>query len=75
MPFLPMYDAQQVCSLLGADEMMYQTIEDLVAVGRGLNCDIQTFDASCFDGIYCTGRQVCQPRGPTGCGQVVWLRF
>ena len=30
-------------------------MEDLVAVGRGLNPEIENFDASCFDGVYCTG--------------------
>lgn len=49
---------EQVCQILGADAMMYQTVDDLVAVGRGLNSAIETFDASCFDGVYCTGESL-----------------
>ena len=32
-----------------------QTVEDLMAVGRELNPELKNFDASCFDGVYCTG--------------------
>ena len=36
---------------------MYQSMEDLVAVGQGLNNAIDIFDASCCEGIYCTGER------------------
>jgi amidophosphoribosyltransferase len=45
----------QVCAKLGADGLIYQTVEDLVAVGRGMNPDIAEFDTSCFTGTYVTG--------------------
>ena len=35
-----------------------------MAVGQGLNNAIDIFDASCFDGIYCTGEsEECRCRG------------
>jgi len=45
----------EVCAKLGADGLIYQTVEDLVAVGRGMNPDIAEFDTSCFTGTYVTG--------------------
>jgi amidophosphoribosyltransferase len=45
----------EVCTLLRADGLLYQTVDDLVAVGRELNPSIVEFDASCFTGRYVTG--------------------
>ena len=39
-----------VCQVLGADGLLYQSIDDLVAVGRELNPAIHSFDTSCFTG-------------------------
>ena len=36
--------------VLGADGLLYQSIEDLVSVGRELNPSIANFDTSCFTG-------------------------
>lgn len=36
--------------MLGADGLIYQGVEDLVACGRDLNPDIHDFDDSCFTG-------------------------
>ncbi len=47
----------QICSVLGADGLVYQEVEDLIAVGHELNPAIERFDASCFDGKYCTGER------------------
>ncbi len=45
----------EVCAALGADRMIYQDLEDLIAaVGKG-NKNIKHFDTSCFDHKYITG--------------------
>lgn len=48
---------EQICEVLGADGLIYQEVDDLIDVGKGLNHGIGRFDASCFDGHYCTGEQ------------------
>lgn len=48
-------DNQQICEKIGADELIYQTLEDLVAaVGTG-NPDVALFETSVFNGEYVTG--------------------
>ncbi len=46
---------QEVETLLGADWLIYQTLEDLVEAVREGRPDIERFDASCFSGEYVTG--------------------
>lgn len=47
-------DVDDICSLIGADKLIFQSIEDLVlAVGSG-NPDIKCFDTSVFNGNYIT---------------------
>lgn len=46
---------EEICNVLGADGLLYQTVEDLVGVGKELNPSIKRFEASCFDGDYVTG--------------------
>jgi amidophosphoribosyltransferase len=46
---------EEICQTLGADGLIYQTVEDLLQAGMGMNAQIPRFDASCFDGDYCTG--------------------
>lgn len=41
---------EEICTELGADALIYQSIEDLVAVGHDLNPSISEFDTSCFTG-------------------------
>jgi amidophosphoribosyltransferase len=45
----------EICATLGADGLIYQTVEDLLQAGLGMNAQIPRFDASCFDGDYVTG--------------------
>jgi amidophosphoribosyltransferase len=47
--------AEQVADLIGADWLIYQDLEDLVAACRHEDADIEEFDTSCFSGEYVTG--------------------
>ncbi len=48
-------DAEQIATIIGADALIFQTLEDLVAaVGLG-NLDIKRFETSVFNGNYVTG--------------------
>lgn len=48
-------DNDAICKQIGADELIFQTLEDLItAVGMG-NTDITRFDTSVFNGDYVTG--------------------
>lgn len=46
---------EEVAAEIGADWLIYQDIDDLVACAREGNPDIQQFDCSVFDGQYITG--------------------
>eukprot|EP00241_Pyramimonas_parkeae_P017089 CAMPEP_0114293988 /NCGR_PEP_ID=MMETSP0059-20121206/9884_1 /TAXON_ID=36894 /ORGANISM="Pyramimonas parkeae, Strain CCMP726" /LENGTH=627 /DNA_ID=CAMNT_0001415731 /DNA_START=16 /DNA_END=1900 /DNA_ORIENTATION=+ len=46
---------EEVGEVLGADSLIYQSVEDLIQVGKEHNPKIASFDASCFDGTYVTG--------------------
>ena len=46
---------QEICELIGADALIFQKLEDLVAAAREGNPDIERFDCSVFDGEYITG--------------------
>jgi amidophosphoribosyltransferase len=48
-------DEEAVRQVLGADGLVYQSVEDLIAVGKELNPTVEIFDAACFDGHYVTG--------------------
>src|SRR5476649_1982742 len=45
----------EVASLIGADWLIYQDLEDLVAACRHDDARIEEFDTSCFSGEYVTG--------------------
>ena len=47
-------DVDDVCDLIGADKLIFQSIDDLVAAIRIGNPEIQSFDTSVFDGVYVT---------------------
>ncbi|SON50136.1 amidophosphoribosyltransferase [Vibrio tapetis] len=48
-------DNEEICKMIGADALMYQSLDDLVAaVGTG-NPDIARFETSVFNGEYVTG--------------------
>ena len=48
-------DAKQIAAVIGADEVFYQELADLIEDVRACNPRITQFDASCFDGNYITG--------------------
>jgi amidophosphoribosyltransferase len=45
----------EVARLIGADWLMYQDLEDLIAACRHEDSSVQVFDTSCFSGEYITG--------------------
>jgi amidophosphoribosyltransferase len=45
----------EVARLIGADWLVYQDLEDLIAAAQKGNPEIGEFDASCFSGEYVTG--------------------
>ena len=45
----------EICAEIGADRLIFQDLEDLIAAAAEGNHDITEFEASCFDGIYVTG--------------------
>jgi len=45
----------QVQEMIGADWMIYQSLDDLVRAVQHDNADIREFDTSCFSGEYVTG--------------------
>jgi amidophosphoribosyltransferase len=46
---------EEICAEIGADALIYQDLDALVADVRLSNPDIEVFDCSCFDGNYVTG--------------------
>lgn len=46
---------EEICRAIGADALIYQDLDDLVAAVREGNPAIERFDTSCFDGYYVTG--------------------
>lgn len=48
-------DAAAVAKELGADRVIFQTLDGLKNALRDLNPAIEAFDCSCFDGVYVTG--------------------
>ena len=45
----------QICEAIGADWIVYQRLDDLIAACTGDSTNAVTFDCSCFDGIYIAG--------------------
>ena len=48
-------DVEEIAELIGADELIYQDIEDLIGAVRQENPEIKQFETSVFNGIYVTG--------------------
>ena len=46
---------EEICDLLGADGLIYQTLEDLESACKEGNQEIDRFDSSCFSNEYVTG--------------------
>jgi len=47
--------AEEIAQVIGADWLIYQDLEELIACARKGNKDIKFFDTSCFTGHYVTG--------------------
>lgn len=45
---------EEITEIIGADWLVYQDLEDLIAAVQRGNEDIKHFDSSCFDGVYVT---------------------
>lgn len=45
---------EEITKIIGADWLVYQDLEDLIAAVRKGNNKITAFDSSCFDGVYVT---------------------
>lgn len=48
-------DTDAICRQIGADQLIFQTIEDLVDAVKTGNPDIQQFETSVFNGEYVAG--------------------
>ena len=48
-------DDEQIREAIGADQLVYQSIEDMKRAVTDVAPDINSFEASCFDGHYITG--------------------
>ena len=46
---------EEIAETIGADKLIYQDLDDLVAAVKENNPDINDFDCSCFNGEYITG--------------------
>ncbi|MAV58713.1 MAG: amidophosphoribosyltransferase [Candidatus Marinimicrobia bacterium] len=45
----------EIAEIIGADKLIYQSLEDLISAVKENNTKIDSFDSSCFDGSYVTG--------------------
>ena len=45
----------EICQAIGADFLLYQDLDDLIAACSEGSIDIESFDTSCFSGEYVTG--------------------
>jgi amidophosphoribosyltransferase len=45
---------EELAQFIGADWLLYQTLEDLIASVRFEDSEVQDFDTSCFSGDYVT---------------------
>lgn len=48
-------EVEEIAAEIGADKLIYQDLEDLVASVSECNTSITEYETSCFDGIYLTG--------------------
>jgi amidophosphoribosyltransferase len=48
-------EEEEICRLIGADWLVYQDLDDLIASSREGNPGIEQFECSVFDGRYVTG--------------------
>ncbi|MXX15974.1 MAG: amidophosphoribosyltransferase, partial [Gammaproteobacteria bacterium] len=45
----------EICTIIGADRLIYQDLEDMVESVQRFNPELERFDTSCFSGDYVTG--------------------
>ena len=58
---------EEICRVLGADGLLYQSLEDLLGVGRELNPSIRQFEDSCFSGALRGVTPVLNALWPSAC--------
>jgi amidophosphoribosyltransferase len=46
---------EEIRQFIGADALIYQDVDAMKRVVAALNPKVNTFEASCFDGVYITG--------------------
>jgi amidophosphoribosyltransferase len=46
---------EEISALIGADWLVYQELDDLIAACKHEDARIEEFDTSCFSGSYVTG--------------------
>ena len=46
---------EEIRAIIGCDALIYQDVDAMKTAVGSLNRAIKGFDASCFDGVYCTG--------------------
>lgn len=46
---------EEIAHIIGADQLIYQDVEDMKRAVRDINPALKDFEASCFDGQYITG--------------------
>ncbi|MFY7904889.1 MAG: amidophosphoribosyltransferase, partial [Burkholderiaceae bacterium] len=46
---------EEIRQIIGCDALIYQDVEAVKQAVHALNPALNGFDASCFDGVYCTG--------------------
>lgn len=45
----------EINQLIGADQLIYQSVEDMKKAVQDINPSIMNFESSCFDGVYISG--------------------
>ena len=45
----------EINQLIGADQLIYQSVEDMKKAVQDINPSIKDFESSCFDGVYISG--------------------
>jgi amidophosphoribosyltransferase len=48
------HDVENICKIIGADGLIFQSLEDLVDAVRSQNPELKRFETSVFDGVYVT---------------------
>jgi len=54
------HTVDEVARIIGADWLIYQDLDDLIAACKHEDARIEEFDTSCFSGVYVTGDVTAQ---------------